>query len=49
MHRQMVDGMPGRIVEHLYPTARGTTWATHTADVAFMRAWLRHPRFHTIK
>ena len=49
LHHQMVGGMPGRIIEHLYRTANDTTWAFHTADVEFMRAWLTHPEFHMIK
>jgi hypothetical protein len=45
----MAGEMPGRIVSFPYETARGTTWASHVADAAFLRAWLAHPDFHMIK
>ncbi|HYF61422.1 MAG TPA: DUF6368 family protein [Herpetosiphonaceae bacterium] len=45
----MAREMPGRIVSFPYETARGTIWASHVADAAFLRAWLAHPDFHMIK
>lgn len=44
-----VQGMPGKVYEIYYETARKTQWVYHIVDTTFMRAWLNHPHFYMIK
>jgi hypothetical protein len=44
-----VQGMPGKVYEIYYETARETQWVYHIVDTTFLRAWLNHPHFHMIK
>jgi hypothetical protein len=44
-----VRAMPGSIHEIEYTAAAGHRWVSHIVDVAFLQAWMEHPRFHMIK
>jgi hypothetical protein len=44
-----VQGMPGKVYEIYYETARKTQWVYHIVDTTFMRAWLSHPHFYMVK
>jgi hypothetical protein len=44
-----VRAMPGSIYEIEYTAAAGHRWVYHIVDVAFLQAWMEHPRFHMIK
>jgi hypothetical protein len=44
-----VRAMPGNIYEIEYTAAAGHRWVYHIVDVAFLQAWMEHPRFHMIK
>ena len=44
-----VRAMPGSVYEIEYTTAAGHRWVYHIVDVAFLQAWMEHPRFHMIK
>lgn len=46
---EMIRGMPGKIVSVPYDAGEGRTWVSHYAEVEFMKAWLKHPRFHMVK
>jgi len=47
----MVGEIPGKIISipYLCGEAESRTWVHHVADVEFMKAWLKHPRFHLVK
>ncbi|GHO79484.1 hypothetical protein KSD_72550 [Ktedonobacter sp. SOSP1-85] len=44
-----VRAMPGNVYEIEYTTASDHRWVLHIVDVAFLQAWMKHPRFHMIK
>jgi hypothetical protein len=44
-----VQGMPGKVYEIYYETARKTPWVHHIVDMTFLRAWMSHPHFHMVK
>lgn len=43
------DAMPGIAIALPYRVDGKREWASHTVDVAFLQAWLKHPEFHMIK
>ena len=47
--RRMVEALPGKVVGLKYEPQPGREWVVHVADVAFLRAWLGHPRFRMVK
>ena len=47
--RAFTESMPGTAVALTYRPSSEREWASHTIDVAFLQAWLRHPEFHMIK
>lgn len=40
-----IAAMPGKAVAVPCSVPGGRTWASHTVDLAFLRAWLTHPKF----
>jgi hypothetical protein len=44
-----VRAMPGSVYEIEYTTAAGPRWVYHIVDMAFLQAWMEHPRFYMIK
>jgi hypothetical protein len=44
-----VQGMPGKVYEIYYETARKTLWVYHIVDTTFLREWMNHPHFYMIK
>ncbi len=41
--------MPGIVHEIYYDIDDHNIRVAHVVDVAFLRAWLRHPAFHMVK
>ena len=43
------SAIPGIAAAIPYQVSEKRTWASHTVDATFLRAWLAHPEFHMIK